>query len=250
LPDAPDGKEICVFSWFCGSCFLLSGCDMTGNWKTVLRLEKNRIGRDFVCGDIHGCFDDLETGLVEKNFDKEKDRLFSVGDLIDRGPRSDLAAFYMDQPWFFTVMGNHEHLFLMGSLDIPGRLDYWTDHLLCGGGWAYKMEPEKQTALLDAVDRLPLIIQAGDVIITHAALPAVDSLETIEEKSFAYMETLLWHRGAYPPVAIPGIRRVYVGHTPTSRPYRSGKTMNIDTGAFRKYHQREGKLTILESGGE
>jgi hypothetical protein len=26
----------------------------------IQRFHKNQIGRDFVCGDIHGCFDELE----------------------------------------------------------------------------------------------------------------------------------------------------------------------------------------------
>jgi len=45
----------------------------------------NKKGRDFVCGDIHGCFDQLEEKLSQVNFDKSTDRLFCVGDLIDRG---------------------------------------------------------------------------------------------------------------------------------------------------------------------
>ena len=39
----------------------------------------NLSGRDFVCGDIHGCFDLVESFLNKIGFDKTKDRLFSVG---------------------------------------------------------------------------------------------------------------------------------------------------------------------------
>jgi serine/threonine protein phosphatase 1 len=222
---------------------------MTGNWKAVLRLEKNKIGRDFVCGDIHGCFDDLESGLAEKKFDKEQDRLFCVGDLIDRGPRSELATFYMNRPWFFSVIGNHEQMFLMGNNDFPGRQKYLQGHMMNGGKWAYKMEAGKADAMLEAIDDLPLIIQVGDVIVTHAALPAVENLEKIEKNPDEYLETTLWHRGEYPPVLIPGIEAVYVGHTITPLPHVSGKTTNIDTGAFLKHRGREGKLTIKKIRG-
>jgi hypothetical protein len=103
--------------------------------------------------------------------------------------------------------------------------------------------------MLEAIDCLPLIIQVGNVIVVHAALPAVESLETIEKTPEDYLETALWHRGDYPPLRIPGIEAVYVGHTITPLPYVSGKITNIDTGAFLKYWGREGKLTLKKIGG-
>lgn len=50
--------------------------------------EINEVGKDFIVGDIHGCLDQLKFQLSVTGFDKSKDRLFSVGDLIDRGPDS------------------------------------------------------------------------------------------------------------------------------------------------------------------
>jgi serine/threonine protein phosphatase 1 len=224
---------------------------MTGEWKSVLCLEKNKSGKDFVCGDIHGCFDDLESKLNKIRFNKTFDRLFCVGDLIDRGPRSELATYYMTRHWFFSVMGNHENLFLMGHLNFPGREKYINAHIKNGGAWAYeKLDAEKGNALLEAIDNLPLIIQVDDVIIVHAVLPAVESLTEIEKKPFIYLETALWERDHYPPVLIPGIRRVFVGHTIVNKPTQYEKYLNIDTGVYRKYKGKEGELTILEIGRE
>ena len=45
-------------------------------------------GRDLVAGDLHGYFDTLEEALKTLRFDPAHDRLFGVGDLVDRGPRS------------------------------------------------------------------------------------------------------------------------------------------------------------------
>jgi hypothetical protein len=140
-------------------------------------------------------------------------------------------------------------MFLMGNLDIPGREEYRRDHIMNGGGWAYKMESKKANDMLAAVDNLPLIIQAGEVLIAHAAIPAVESLEKIEKEPFDYLETCLWHRGKYPPLLIQGIGAVYVGHTRAPIPYMNGKITNIDTGAFMKYRGKEGKLTIKKIGG-
>ena len=56
-----------------------------GPWR---RYPRNRTGRDFVVGDVHGMFSALRELLAVAGFDDRRDRLFSVGDLIDRGPDS------------------------------------------------------------------------------------------------------------------------------------------------------------------
>ena len=76
-----------------------------GENKPVLRLQQNLQGRDFVVGDIHGYFHLFEQLLVEINFDDSRDRMISVGDLIDRGPESARALEYFMQPWFFSGTG-------------------------------------------------------------------------------------------------------------------------------------------------
>lgn len=54
----------------------------------VLSLPENQNGRDFVVGDIHGHFAMLNELMEVVAFDRNVDRLFAVGDLIDRGPNS------------------------------------------------------------------------------------------------------------------------------------------------------------------
>ena len=56
------------------------------------RFERNRIGRDFAVGDIHGCFTALQIALDAIGFSPETDRLFCAGDLVDRGPGSHLVV--------------------------------------------------------------------------------------------------------------------------------------------------------------
>jgi len=219
---------------------------LTGNWDSVLRFEENKNGRDFVCGDIHGCFDEVEAELKRLEFNKSLDRFFCVGDLIDRGPKSELSIQYMKQDWFFTVLGNHEHMFLLGYMDSPDQYRYIENHIRNGGAWAYELPKEKVIALCDAFDKLPLIIQVGNTLITHAALPAVASLEAIEKDPFEYLDTVLWHREDYPPLIMPGINRVFVGHNIVDKPMRHGKIINLDTGAFLRYWRRDGNLTIIE----
>lgn len=76
------------------------------------KIPANVEGRDFVVGDLHGCFDELGKLLKHVKFDPARDRLFSTGDLIDRGPKSADCLSLLSKKWFFSVLGNHEDLLL------------------------------------------------------------------------------------------------------------------------------------------
>jgi serine/threonine protein phosphatase 1 len=171
-----------------------------------------------------------------------------------------MAADYLEKPWFYSVLGNHEEMFLMSIADtkLSEKEIYIEDHIRNGGGWAYKNCREwssKIEILYHVLDKLPLIIKVGDVIIAHAAMPAVNSLEEIETDPHNYLETVLWDRTLWrgkgiSSIIIPGISNIYVGHLIVKEPIVYGITTNIDTGAFLKYRGKKGKLTILEIGGE
>lgn len=75
--------------------------------------ESNHIGRDFVVADIHGCYTAFKNILIkELNFDFKKDRVFSLGDIIDKGAENLECLTLLDEPWFFPILGNHEALHL------------------------------------------------------------------------------------------------------------------------------------------
>ena len=66
-------------------------------------------GRDWIVGDVHGCFQTLRQALAAIDFEHGRDRLFSAGDLIDRGPNSIEALAWLEAGRFdAVVMGNHE----------------------------------------------------------------------------------------------------------------------------------------------
>jgi Ca2+-binding RTX toxin-like protein len=78
----------------------------------IQKLPTNTEGKDYIVGDLHGCYTLLDRLLSEIKFDLSKDRLFSVGDLADRGPDSLRCLQLLDEPWFYTVQGNHEEMLL------------------------------------------------------------------------------------------------------------------------------------------
>lgn len=122
----------------------------------------NLIGRDFVCGDIHGCFDLVESFLNKIGFDKTKDRLFSVGDLVDRGPFNERCLDLLYQPWFHMVKGNHDFMMSEGFRGDSKYGMVWLNH---GGLWAVnylgdsdEMSIYVRGAVEDIINKLPLLI--------------------------------------------------------------------------------------------
>lgn len=93
--------------------------------------ESNQVGRDFVVGDLHGAFDVFMNLLTNIDFDPTKDRMFSVGDLVDRGPDSIECLSLLKEPWFHSVIANHEQMMLEAFDD--GYLgQFWMQN---GGHW-------------------------------------------------------------------------------------------------------------------
>ena len=74
--------------------------------------EINTEGKDYIVGDLHGCWDQFQFQLKLVGFDKSKDRMFSVGDLIDRGPDNAKCLDLIHEKWFFPVRGNHEDMMI------------------------------------------------------------------------------------------------------------------------------------------
>ena len=65
--------------------------------------------RHILVGDIHGCIEEFDELIKTLSYNKEKDKLILLGDLIDRGPDSVGVIRRAQELRAESVMGNHEH---------------------------------------------------------------------------------------------------------------------------------------------
>lgn len=86
--------------------------------------------RTILIGDIHGCYPQMMQIFERVHFDPDKDRLISMGDLIDRGHYSyEVVRFFMDMKEKMgdrcvIIRGNHEQMFL-DSIEDEDMAENW-----------------------------------------------------------------------------------------------------------------------------
>ncbi|MGE8101270.1 metallophosphoesterase [Pseudomonas fluorescens] len=211
----------------------------------VQRFTINTAGRDFAVGDIHGHFTRLQAALDAVDFNPATDRLFSVGDMVDRGPESTEVDVWLAKPWFFAVQGNHEQMAVDGHrLSHKGQASYL--HIINGGTWLYGLSSAEQTFYVDLFAELPIVIEVmtpmGPVGIVHADCPFDDwaqmlgALEREQGSTRCSVQTICqWSRTRITTennTGVTGIRAVIVGHTVVLQPTVLGNVYHIDTGGW------------------
>lgn len=245
-------------------------------------LEANRLGRDFVIGDLHGQARLLDRALKLVNFSRETDRVFALGDLVDRGPDSlKLLKRLAAEPWFCSVRGNHEAMLR------ESRTDEWVRYIWDRNGneWSRALKAEAMNELASIVQRMPLAIELAlpdgrHIGLVHAEveldrgwneLPALleraaadedaDDANDVESMLWGRRRVMSWARVMAAPEAdevdagiraatwnsllpVQGIDRVIAGHTILTerQPVAVANLLFIDTGAY----EDGGRLTIVD----
>lgn len=135
---------------------------------------------DYAIGDVHGCYEPLMRLLDSVKFDDKIDRLWFVGDLVNRGPHS-LKVLRFIQGLYLSpqvVLGNHDLYLLACIFRCRSR----------------KHNDDTLHAVIDAPDaeeighwlrQQPLIYhdQSLNVVIAHAGIAPIWSLPTAKKLS-------------------------------------------------------------------
>lgn len=186
--------------------------------------------RTLIVGDIHGCYNEFRALLKASSIRPGKDRIISVGDMINRGPDSlSVVRFFRDTPMTFAVMGNHERMFQLQQYD-------W----LVDPSFAitlYMLKQKEAEEVHDFVHSLPLYIRLEEALILHAGLDPSKPLEQQDPDvllgngpdSKRLVSKTSWYDDIKYPVP------VVFGHTISEKIVR-GKRSNVwglDQGCYR-----------------
>jgi serine/threonine protein phosphatase 1 len=192
--------------------------------SNIIHYEANAIGSDFVISDVHGGIKSLEYQLKRHNYNKETDRLFFVGDLINKGKNSNEVIDFVIEHNGHSVLGNHEN-YLRHACE-----NNINDAML---NWFYHLHSEQQSKIMQLIQSMPLGITIdttdGLVGVVHADVPFNDfdlfkNSEVDEKLIFTTLESRAghdaceffenWHYNKTEDNIIKGVDLVVSGHTP------------------------------------
>jgi bis(5'-nucleosyl)-tetraphosphatase (symmetrical) len=121
----------------------------------------------YAVGDLQGCLKPLQCLLQQVNFNPSTDRLWLVGDLINRGPQSleTLRYLYAMRESLVCVLGNHDLHLLAVSRNIA--------RLKRGDTLQEILEASDRDELLDWLRQQKLLHydKPRDIALVHAGIP-------------------------------------------------------------------------------
>jgi bis(5'-nucleosyl)-tetraphosphatase (symmetrical) len=120
---------------------------------------------DYIIGDVQGCYESLIKLLSKIQFSKDKDRLFFLGDVVNRGADSLRTLRFiksLDEN-AEMVLGNHDFHLMACALSSkkPNIKDTFSDIL----------ESKYKHELIDFLLSKPLIINHNEATLVHAGIP-------------------------------------------------------------------------------
>ncbi len=129
-------------------------------------------------GDIQGCFDALQKLLKKVQFSKDKDQLFFLGDVVNRGNKSlETLRFIKNlSENAKMVLGNHDFHLLACALGskVPSNKDTFGDIL----------NARDVEELINFLVQQPLAIEHQDALLVHAGIsPLWDKAMVLKQSS-------------------------------------------------------------------
>jgi len=206
-----------------------------------------------VVGDLHGYIDKLKELTAMVNFDTEVDRLFSVGDMCDRGPDSFRCWKLIRKQWFYAIIGNHEIYAIahknadhdMGKSFIGAQWDRF------GGMWRHKYEDKPEfNEMVDELEQLPSVIvvkgnkERKPFNIIHAEFfGEQDELEKGEYRPYVFDGLMYGRERINRKIEKDNkIHTTYCGHSIVKQVGSLGPQVYLDTGCY-----STGKLSMINT---
>lgn len=179
---------------------------------------------EIVVGDVHGCYKTLRR-LVEEIVGVSKDdKLYFVGDYIDRGPSSKQVLDYLIELknngyQIYPLKGNHEEMLINAYLDqSSNNFLLWMMNGAETTFRSYGIEPsalmgeaslnELPEQHISFMRKMPYYYKLEKYILVHAGI------NFASEKPFEDYVSMVWCRDCENYLSASGGRTIVHGHTP------------------------------------
>jgi serine/threonine protein phosphatase 1 len=212
--------------------------------------------RQIVISDVHGHYEGLQR-LLEAIALSSDDKIYFLGDLIDRGPDSARVVKFVREKQYACVMGNHEQMLLaaLGRGDrngiVGGKISERDLQLWIYTGGDATLESYGGSGIppedIEWMAGLPGYLDLGNVWLVHAG---VNPKLALEKQGF---DDFCWIREPFHTSTKPYFKDklIVTGHTITftfpgispGQIVQGQGWLGIETGV---YHQKSGWLTALD----
>lgn len=150
----------------------------------------------YVMSDIHGCYEDFLLMIEKINFN-EKDTLYILGDIFDRGPEPlKILDYIVGNKNIHLLKGNHEKMYEEALETNNYELWYYNGGMVTHEK-LLELGREKEIQIYNYIKKLPIISIVDKFILVHAGLFFTDNYENMDIDDFLTNQDVnycLWTR--------------------------------------------------------
>ena len=185
----------------------------------------NAFDNVYVVGDVHGCFDELQT-LWQRLNPSDSELVVFVGDLVRKGPASiETVEFVAEQENAVSVQGNNEAKIINDRINSD------------------PFEP-----ITDVLDSFPLVVSWDGAVVLHGGINPQKPVTEHTSRELVETRAIPPENGYDGPFwfeLYDEDPRIFFGHTVLRDPFISESAVGLDTGCV-----YGGKLTAYDCAND